>query len=284
MKAVRISNFGSLDVMEYTDVPRPESGNGQLRVRVKAAGVGPWGALIREGKSGVAQTLPLILGSDIAGIVDAIGRNVSDFNVGDEVYGVTNERFTGGYAEYALASAGMMAQKPRTISFIEAASAHVVAVTAWQMLFEYAHATAGQKVLIQGGAGNVGAYAVQLAKDARATRRDRDSFLEGSGIRPSHGSRHGYRFSTGPIRRRRHFSGCSSRYGGRGDPRALPRSIEARRDSRLGCIVTDAQCGAAEGRQGSFFYSRSKHGPVEHNREVIRKRKVAPSGRHRVGA
>ena len=166
MKAVRISNFGSLDVMEYTDVPRPESGNGQLRVRVKAAGVGPWDALIREGKSGVAQTLPLILGSDIAGIVDAIGRNVSDFNVGDEVYGVTNERFTGGYAEYALASAGMMAQKPRTLSFIEAASAPVVAVTAWQMLFEYAHATAGQKVLIQGGAGNVGAYAVQLAKEA----------------------------------------------------------------------------------------------------------------------
>jgi len=166
MKAVRISKYGSLDVMKYTEVPRPEPGGGQLRVRGKAAGVGPWDALIREGKSGVHQTLPLILGSDIAGIVDAIGPNVSDFNVGDEVYGVTNEQFTGGYAEYALASAGMMARKPKTLSFIEAASAPVVAVTAWQMLFEYAHAAAGQKVLVLGGAGNVGAYAVQLAKGA----------------------------------------------------------------------------------------------------------------------
>ena len=145
---------------------RPEPANGQLRVQVKAAGVGPWDALVREGKSGIPQTLPLTLGSDIAGVVDAMGANVSGFHVGDVVYGVTNEQFTGGYAQYALASAGMMARKPKALSFIEAASAPVVAVTAWQMLFDYAHAVAGQKVLVQGGAGNVGAYAVQLAKNA----------------------------------------------------------------------------------------------------------------------
>jgi NADPH:quinone reductase-like Zn-dependent oxidoreductase len=133
---------------------------------VKAAGVGPWDALVREGRSGVPQTLPLTLGSDIAGIVDAIGANVSGFDVGEEVYGVTNPQFTGGYAEYALASVGMMARKPRSLGFLEAASAPVVAVTAWQMLFDYARATARQKVLVQGGAGNVGAYAVQLAKNA----------------------------------------------------------------------------------------------------------------------
>jgi NADPH:quinone reductase-like Zn-dependent oxidoreductase len=133
---------------------------------VKAAGVGPWDALAREGKSGIPRTLPLTLGSDIAGIVDATGADVSGFTVGEEVYGVTNEQFTGGYAEYALASPGMMAPKPKVLSFIEAASAPVVAVTAWQMLFEYAHAAAGQKVLVHGGAGNVGACAVQLAKNA----------------------------------------------------------------------------------------------------------------------
>lgn len=166
MKAVRVLQYGSLDVLQYADVPRPEPGKGQVRVQVKAAGVGPWDVLIREGRSGVPQTLPLTLGSDIAGILDAIGADVSAFKVGDEVYGVTNEQFTGGYAEYALASAGMIAGKPKTLSFVEAASAPVVSVTAWQMLFEYAHAAEGQKVLVLGGAGNVGGYAVQLARNA----------------------------------------------------------------------------------------------------------------------
>src|SRR5262245_19893074 len=87
-----------------------------------------------------------------------------DSRFGDEVYGATNEQFSGAYAEYALASARMMAQKPRTLSFIEAASAPIVTVTAWQMLFDYARVTAGQTALIHGAAGNVGAYAVQLAK------------------------------------------------------------------------------------------------------------------------
>src|SRR5215471_17499391 len=95
-----------------------------------------------------------------------MGPEVSGFKLGDEVYGATNEQFSGAYAEYALPSAGMMAQKPKTLNFIEAASAPIVTVTAWQMLFGYAHVAAGQTVLIHGAAGNVGAYAVQLAKRA----------------------------------------------------------------------------------------------------------------------
>jgi NADPH:quinone reductase-like Zn-dependent oxidoreductase len=166
VKAVQVFQYGSPDVIQQTEIPCPVPGYGQLRVRVKAAGVGPWDALVREGRSGVPQTLPLTLGSDIAGIVDAIGPNVTGFEVGDEVYGVTNEQFTGGYAEFAIAAGGMTARKPKILNFIEAASAPVVAVTAWQMLFDYAHAAAGQTVLVQGGAGNVGAYAVQLAKNA----------------------------------------------------------------------------------------------------------------------
>jgi NADPH:quinone reductase-like Zn-dependent oxidoreductase len=163
MKAARISAFGPPSVIAIEDVPRPEPGSGQLLVRVKAAGVGPWDALVREGKSALHQPLPLILGSELAGIVEAIGPEVSGFKLGDEVYGATNELFTGAYAECAVASAGMMAQKPKMLSDVEAASAPVVTVTAWQMLFDYAHATAGQTILIHGAAGNVGAYAVQLA-------------------------------------------------------------------------------------------------------------------------
>lgn len=164
MKAAQVLQFGPPNVIEYDDLPRPTPAAGQLLVRVKAAGVGPWDALVREGKSGLHQPLPLILGSELSGIVEATGAEVREFSAGDEVYGATNEKFTGAYAEYALASARMIAQKPRTLNFIQAASAPIVAVTAWQMLFDYADVSAGQTVLIHGAAGNVGAYAVQLAK------------------------------------------------------------------------------------------------------------------------
>jgi NADPH:quinone reductase-like Zn-dependent oxidoreductase len=165
MKAARVLRFGPPNVITIDDLPQPEPGAGQLLVRVKAAGVGPWDALFREGTVQL-QPVPLILGSDLSGIVEAIGGDVSAFKVGDEVYGATNEQFTGAYSEFALASATKMAKKPKTLNFIEAASAPIVTVTAWQMLFEYASVIAEQTVLIHGAAGNVGAYAVQLASQA----------------------------------------------------------------------------------------------------------------------
>ena len=100
------------------------------------------------------QPLPLILGSELAGTVEGIGADTSGFKLGDEVYGATNEQFSGSYAAYALTLAKMMAPKPKTLNFIEAASAPIVTVTAWQMLFEYARVTGGQTVLIHGAAGN----------------------------------------------------------------------------------------------------------------------------------
>jgi NADPH:quinone reductase-like Zn-dependent oxidoreductase len=165
MRAARVLRFGPPSVIINDDLPRPEPAAGQLLVRVKAAGVGKWDALIREGKAQL-QPLPLILGSELSGIVEGIGADVSGFKLGDEVYGATNEQFSGAYAEYAVPFAKKMAQKPNTLSFIEAASAPIVTVTAWQMLFDYARVTAGQTVLIHGAAGNVGAYAVQMAKQA----------------------------------------------------------------------------------------------------------------------
>jgi len=166
MKAARVLHFGPPSVIENDDLPRPVPAPGQLLVRVVAAGVGPWDALVREGKSEIGQALPLILGSEVSGIVDTVGSGVTGFRQGDEVYGATNEQFTGGYTECAVPLARMMAQKPKSLNFIQAASAPVVAVTAWQMLFDYANVTAGQTVLVHGGAGNVGAYAVQLANQA----------------------------------------------------------------------------------------------------------------------
>ncbi|MGA7356449.1 MAG: NADP-dependent oxidoreductase [Candidatus Cybelea sp.] len=167
MLAVRVHHYGGPDTLTLEEFPIPEPSANEILVSVSAAGVGPWDALIRTGSSGVAQTLPLTPGSDIAGIAVQTG-SASGVRDGDEVFGVTNPAFTGGYAEYAVAGAGMIARKPRSLSFIEAASVPVVAVTAWQMLFEYADLKPGQTVLVHGAAGNVGAYAVQLANWAGA--------------------------------------------------------------------------------------------------------------------
>lgn len=166
MKAARIHRFGPPEVIEIDEIARPTPKEGELVVRVAAAGVGPWDALIRAKESVVDVALPLILGSDLAGVVESVGTGVTEFKPGDEVFGVTNKQFCGAYAEYAVAKAEMIAGKPASLDFAEAASAPVVAVTAWQMLFDYAQIKAGQSVLIHGAAGNVGAYAVQLAKHA----------------------------------------------------------------------------------------------------------------------
>jgi NADPH:quinone reductase-like Zn-dependent oxidoreductase len=165
MKAARVLRFGPPSVISSDDVPRPDPGAGQLLVRVKAAGAGNWDALIRDGKVQL-QPLPLILGAELSGIVEAIGADIPGFKVGDQVYGATNEQFSGAYAEYAVPLARMIGRKPSGLSFVEAASVPIVAVTAWQMLFDYARVTRGQTALILGAAGNVGAYAVQLASQA----------------------------------------------------------------------------------------------------------------------
>ena len=163
MTAVRIHRFGGPEVIAIDNIDRPAPGVGEVLVRVAASGVGPWDALIREGQSKVAPQPPLTLGSDLSGVIEAVGPEVADFTPGDEVYGVTNPQFVSANAEYALASAKMIAMKPRRLTHLEAASVPVVAVTAWQMLFEYARVREGQTILILGAAGSVGSYAVQLA-------------------------------------------------------------------------------------------------------------------------
>ena len=166
MQAIRVHSFGGIDSLVVEDVPRPTPGDGEVLLRVKAAGVGPWDAWIRSGRSVIDQPLPLTLGSDVAGVVDDVGPGVSHFRAGDAVFGATNGQFTGGYAEYAVAVATKLAKMPRSIGFVEAASVPVVACTAWQMLFEHGAVDATKRVLIHGAAGNVGAYAVQLARRA----------------------------------------------------------------------------------------------------------------------
>jgi NADPH:quinone reductase-like Zn-dependent oxidoreductase len=164
MMAWRVHEFGQPDVMKFDRIFRPHPSPGEVLVKVKAAGVGPWDGWIRAGKSALPQPLPLTLGSDLSGEVVAVESG--DLRVGDQVYGVTNPQFIGAYAEYALASAAMVSRKPTSLTHIEAASVPVIAVTAWQALFDQAQLKPGQTVVIHGAAGNVGAYAVQLARRA----------------------------------------------------------------------------------------------------------------------
>jgi NADPH:quinone reductase-like Zn-dependent oxidoreductase len=186
MKAWRVHEFGPPEVMTFETVPPPEAGDGEVLVKVAAAGVGPWDAWIRAGKSALPQPLPLTPGADLCGEIVAVGAGVSGLRAGDQVFGVTNRRFIGAYAEYAAARAAMVSIKPDSLSSVQGASVPVIAVTAWQALFDHAHLESGQTVVIHGAAGNVGAFAVQLARRAGlrviATAAARDvAFLQGLG-------------------------------------------------------------------------------------------------------
>lgn len=166
--AARVHHFGGPENIVIEEIPTPSPQQGEVLVQVAAAGVGPWDGWIRAGNSVLPQPLPLTLGSDLCGVVVAVGPGFSNYKVGDAIFGVTNKRFTDAYAHYAIADANMIALKPGSLDAIEAASVPVIAVTAWQALFDHGHLKSGQTVLIHGGAGGVGAYAIQFAKKAGA--------------------------------------------------------------------------------------------------------------------
>jgi NADPH:quinone reductase-like Zn-dependent oxidoreductase len=170
MKAIVIHEYGGPEVLKYEDVPRPEPKDDQILVRVIAAGVNPVDEAGRSERSAkfFGITLPFIPGYDIAGIVEKTGAKITKFKTGDSVYAYLSLRNGGGYAEYAVASEVEAAPKPKSISFVEAAGVPVVALTAWQALIDTAKLSAGQTVLIHGGSGGVGTFAIQIAKARRA--------------------------------------------------------------------------------------------------------------------
>jgi NADPH:quinone reductase-like Zn-dependent oxidoreductase len=163
MKAVRIHNYGGPEVLRYEEVPLPTIGEEEVLIRVHAAAVNPLDWKVRSGYFQIwsPHTFPLILGFDVAGVIEAVGTGGTQFAIGDEVYAAPD---TGGYAEYVAVRADEVAHKPQTVDDVHAAAMPIAALTAWQALFDAAHLEAGQRVLIQGAAGGVGNMAVQLAK------------------------------------------------------------------------------------------------------------------------
>jgi NADPH:quinone reductase-like Zn-dependent oxidoreductase len=171
MKAVRIHNYGGPEVLAYEDAPRPNPEPEDALIRVHAAGVNPVDWKIREGRlqGRVAHHLPLVLGWDVAGVVEAIGADVKNLKPGDAVYGRTDIARDGAYAEYITVRASELALKPLSVDFVHAAAVPLAGLTAWQSLFDAANLSSGQTVLIHAGAGGVGHLAIQFAhwKSAR---------------------------------------------------------------------------------------------------------------------
>ncbi|MFY0611853.1 MAG: NADP-dependent oxidoreductase [Hyphomicrobiaceae bacterium] len=165
MRAIIGKRFGSPDRLELREVPTPTPGLGELLVKVEATSVNPLDIQTRRGDYADYVSQPFKLGVDVAGVVAAIGNGVENFAVGDEVFYSTrvleNE---GGYAEYHTERADLVARKPASLSFAEAATLPIAASTAWVCLLERGRLRPGDRVLVLGGSGGVGLFAVQVAR------------------------------------------------------------------------------------------------------------------------
>jgi NADPH2:quinone reductase len=175
-----------------TEIAKPVPDAGEVLVRIKASGVNPLDRKIQAGQAAHArQTLPAVLGIDLAGIVEAVGPGVSSFRRGDEVFGMTGGvgGLQGSLAEYAAVDVQLLAPKPANLSMREAAALPLIFITAWEGLVDRAQVGAGQKVLIHGGAGGVGHVAIQIARTFGAEVFSTGSvkslsFIEGLGATP----------------------------------------------------------------------------------------------------
>lgn len=166
MKAVQIYQYGEAGELKYEDAPLPEIQPDEVLVKVYASGVNPVDWKVRKGylKDMIPYSFPLIVGWDMAGVIEKTGDGVTDLKAGDEVYGMTDMMRNGTYAEYVAVKAAKIGLKPQSLDFVTAASVPMAGHTAWQGIFEHGKLQAGQKILINGAAGSVGSMAVQLAR------------------------------------------------------------------------------------------------------------------------
>lgn len=168
MKAARIHEYGDASVIRYEEVPRPAPGPGEALIRVAATSFNPSETALRSGMlPALPVDLPYTLGWDVSGTIAELSDDVEGLAVGDRVIGRLDAG--GAAAEYVTAPAGVLVKAPVTVPLSDAAAIPVAALTAWQVLFEHARITAGQRVLINGAGGGVGVFAVQLARHAGAT-------------------------------------------------------------------------------------------------------------------
>lgn len=165
MKAVVVHEYGGPAALKFEDTPRPEPQDDEILIRVLAAGVNPVDAYIREGRfKRPGAALPFVPGMDVAGVAEKTGAKITKFKAGDPVYAFLSMKDQGGYGEFAIGRETAVSTKPKNIKFEEAAAVPLAATTAWQALIDTAKLEKGQTVLIHGGSGGVGHFAIQIAK------------------------------------------------------------------------------------------------------------------------
>jgi NADPH:quinone reductase-like Zn-dependent oxidoreductase len=166
MKAFVLSRYGKTEPVRAVEVPEPEMRSDDVLVEIHAASVNPVDFKIRNGdlKPLLPYKVPLVMGSDLAGVVVGCGPNVAEFKPGDEVYARADKDRIGTFAEMIAVNEKAVAKKPRTLDMVQAAAVPLVGLTAWQALVEMAQVQPGQRVLIHAGSGGVGTIAIQLAK------------------------------------------------------------------------------------------------------------------------
>ena len=166
MKALILKRYGRTDGIEFAELAKPLLKADEMLVRVHAAGLNPVDNMIATGqfKPMIKLPLPATMGSDLAGVVVEVGRSVTSFKIGDAVFASTFDRGFGAFAELVAVPEAVAAHKPAKLSFVEAASLPMVALTSWQALVTHARVQRGQKVFIPAGAGGIGSFAIQLAK------------------------------------------------------------------------------------------------------------------------
>jgi NADPH:quinone reductase-like Zn-dependent oxidoreductase len=171
MLAVRIHQYGNRDALSLDDIPVPEIGPDELLVRVVASSVNPVDWKVREGflAQMIPHRLPLTLGWDVSGVVQAVGSQVQGWQPGDAVFARPDLARNGTYAEFLAVRALECARKPRTISHVEAASLPLAGITAWEAMVTTAQVQPGQRVLVHAGSGGVGSLAIQILKHIGAT-------------------------------------------------------------------------------------------------------------------
>jgi len=170
MKAVLLTNHGGPEMLRYGDAPDPTAGPGDVVVDIHAASVNAADYKVRRGGGAYGNlSFPHILGRDFSGIISAVGAGVSDLAVGDAVFGVTDQGIEGAYAEKIAIKAAIVAKKPEALSHAEAAAMALTSLTALWAIEDTARLKAGETILIQGGAGGVAGFGIQLAKHLGAT-------------------------------------------------------------------------------------------------------------------
>jgi NADPH:quinone reductase-like Zn-dependent oxidoreductase len=164
MKAAFIERHGGPEVLQYGEMPDPVAGSGQVVVDIVAASVNGADWKVREGKANPLSRFPYILGRDFSGVVSVLGEGVTDLHIGDEVFGVCDVGQEGAYAEKIAIKAAIVAKKTASLSHVEAAALALAGLTAICAIEDTLKLKAGETILIQGGAGGVASFAIQLAK------------------------------------------------------------------------------------------------------------------------